>query len=155
MSVTGPRSAATFRALLAVFACMSGSVVCTAQSQTAPPQTIVGTWEVMESVRNTLPPQPMVGATLTLNADQTFAIDRPQRQSWSGTYRVNPQARTIDLAFHGKNLTRPHEGDVWEGIYRLQPDGRLEINTAQGLEGRPVDFAAGYDLTLMTLRRKN
>jgi hypothetical protein len=44
---------------------------------------------------------------------------------------------------------------VWEGIYRVQPDGRLEINTAQGLDARPVDFVAGYDLTLMTLRRKN
>ena len=150
MSLRGPKSAAAFVAALAMFACVSGSVVCTAQTQT-----IVGKWEVMESVRNSLPPQPMVGATLTLNADQTFSIERPQRQSWTGTYRVNTQARTLDLAFHGKNLTRPHEGDVWEGIYRLQPDGRLEINTAQGLEARPVDFVAGYDLTLMTLRRKN
>lgn len=155
MAVSGPKSAASFMALLAVFACVSGSAVCTAQSQTAQSQSIVGKWEVMDAVRNSLPPQPMVGATLILNADQTFAIERPQRQSWTGTYRVNPQARTIDLAFHGKNLTRPHEGDVWEGIYRLQPDGRLEINTAQGLEARPVDFVAGYDLTLMTLRRKN
>jgi uncharacterized protein (TIGR03067 family) len=150
MSLRGRKSAAVFVAVLAVLAFVSGSVVCSAQSQG-----IVGSWEVVEAVRNSLPPQPMVGATLIFNADQTFAIERPQRTSWSGTYRVNPQARTIDLAFHGKNLTRPHEGDVWEGIYRLQPDGRLEINTAQGLDARPVDFVAGYDLTLMTLRRKN
>lgn len=150
MSVKGPKSAAAFAALVAVFACVSGGVVCTAQSQP-----LVGTWEVVESVRNSLPPQPMVGATLTFNADQTFSIERPQRQSWTGTYRVDTRAGTLDLAFRGKNLTRPHEGDVWEGIYRVQPDGRLQINTAQGLDARPADFVAGYDLTLMTLRRKN
>jgi hypothetical protein len=97
----------------------------------------------------------MVGATVTFNADQTFSIDRPERQSWSGTYRLDPKAGTIDFAFAGKNLTRPHEGDVWEGIYLFQPDGRLQINTAQGLDARPVDFLPGYDLTLMTLKRKN
>ena len=149
MSLRGPKSTAAFMAILAMFSCFPGGVAYT-QSQS-----IVGTWVVTESVRKSLPPQEMVGATVTFNADQTFAIERPQRTSWSGTYRVNPQARTIDLAFHGKNLTRPHEGDVWEGIYRVQPDGRLEINTAQGLDARPVDFVAGYDLTLMTLRRKN
>jgi len=149
MSLRGPKSTAAFMAVLAMFSCFPGGVAYT-QSQS-----IVGTWVVTESVRKSLPPQEMVGATVTFNADQTFAIERPQRTSWSGTYRVNPQARTIDLAFHGKNLTRPHEGDVWEGIYRLQPDGRLEINTAQGLDARPVDFVSGYDLTLMTLRRRN
>ena len=149
MSVRGPKSATGFMAVLAMFVCGLGSVANT-QSQS-----IVGTWTVVESTRKSLPPQEMVGATITFNADQTFAIERPQRSSWTGTYRLNPDARTIDLAFRGKNLIRPHEGDVWEGIYRFQPDGRLEINTAQGLEGRPVDFVAGYDLTLMTLRRKN
>ena len=150
MSVRGPKSAAAFVAVLAMFACVSGGVVCMAQSPS-----IVGSWEVVEAVRNSLPPQPMVGATVTFNADQTFSIERPQRTSWAGMYRLDPRAGTLDLAFRGKNLTRPHEGDVWEGIYRVQPDGRLEINTAQGLDARPVDFVAGYDLTLMTLRRKN
>ena len=149
MSLRGPKSAAAFMAALAMFSCFLGGVAYTQA------QSIVGSWTVTESTRKSLPPQEMVGATVTFNADQTFAIERPQRSPYSGTYRVNPETRTIDLAFHGKNLIRPHEGDVWEGIYRFQPDGRLEINTAQGLEGRPVDFLAGYDLTLMTLRRKN
>ena len=155
MSLRGPKSAAAFTAVLAVFACVSAGVVCTAQAQGAQAQSIVGSWEVVESVRNSSPPQEMKGSTITFNADQTFSIDRPQRTSWTGTYRVNPGARTLDLAFAGKNLTRPHAGDVWQGIYRFQPDGRLEINTAQGLEARPADFLSGYDLTLMTLRRKN
>lgn len=149
MSLRGQTSAAAFMAVLAMFSCFPGGVAYT-QSQS-----IVGTWVVTESVRKSLPPQEMVGATVTFNADQTFAIERPQRSSYSGTYRLNPEARTIDLAFRGKNLIRPHEGDVWEGIYRFHSDGRLEINTAQGLEARPTDFLSGYDLTLMTLSRKN
>ena len=149
MSLRAPKSTAAFMAVLAIFSCFPGGVAY-AQSQS-----IVGTWVVTESVRKSLPPQEMVGATVTFNADQTFAIERPQRSSYSGTYRLNPEARTIDLAFRGKNLIRPHEGDVWEGIYRFQSDGRLEINTAQGLEARPTDFLSGYDLTLMTLSRKN
>src|SRR5215208_3092400 len=109
MSLRGPKSAAAFTAVLAVFACISGGVVCTAQAQraqaqraqpqSAPAQSIVGSWEVVESVRNSSPPQPMVGATLTFNADQTFSIDRPQRTSWTGMYRVDPRAGTLDLAF--------------------------------------------------------
>ena len=150
MSPRGPNSVAAFVAVLAVFAGVSGGVVCTAQSQS-----LVGSWEVVEAERNSLPPQPMVGATMTFNADQTFSIERPQRASWAGTYRLDAKAGTLDLTFRGKNLTRPHEGDVWEGIYRMQPDGRLQINTAQGLDARPVEFVSGYDLTLMTLRRKN
>lgn len=145
-----PRFAAAFMVVLAMVACFSGGVVYTAQSPS-----IVGSWEVVESVRKSHPPQPMVGATLTFNADQSFSIERPQRASWAGTYRVDPKAGTLDLAFSGKNLTRPHDGDVWEGIYRIQPDGRLQINTAQGLEARPVDYLPGYDLTVMTLKRKN
>jgi uncharacterized protein (TIGR03067 family) len=136
-------------AVLAMVCCVSGSVAYAAQAPS-----LVGTWEVLEAVRKSLPPQEMRGATVTFNADQTFSIDRPERSSWSGTYRVDAKAGTVDLAFRGKNLTRPHEGDVWEGIYRFHPDGRLEINTAQGLDARPVDFLSGYDLTLMTLKRK-
>jgi len=150
MSVRGPQSAAQFMAVLAMFCGTFGGVAYTAQSQS-----LVGTWEVVEAVRKSPPPQEMVGATVTLNADQSFSIQRPQRSSWSGTYRLGAKAGTIDLAFRGKNLTRPHEGDVWEGIYRFNPDGRLEINTAQGHDARPVGFLSGYDLTLMTLRRKN
>ena len=135
-------------AVAAMVACLSVTAV-TAQSPT-----IIGSWEVVESVRKSHPPQEMRGATLTFNKDQTFAIDRGERASWSGTYKVDPKAGTIDLAFSGKNLTRPHEGDVWQGIFRIQPDGRLQINTAQGLEARPVDYLPGYDLTLMTLTRK-
>ena len=150
MSMRKPRFAAAVMAVLAMVACSSGGVVLTAQSPS-----IVGNWEVVESVRKSHPPQEMRGATLTFNANQSFAIERPQRASWSGTYRLDPKAGTIDLAFSGKNLTRPHEGDVWEGIYRIQPDGRLQINTAQGLEARPVDYLPGYDLTVMTLKRKN
>jgi len=95
-------------AVLAMFSCFPGGVAYT-QSQS-----IVGAWVVTESVRKSLPPQEMVGATVTFNADQTFAIERPQRSSYSGTYRLNPEARTIDRAFRCKNLIRPHEGDVWE-----------------------------------------
>ena len=149
MSLRGPQPAAQFMAILAIFCCFSG-VGYTAQSQS-----IVGAWEVVVAERKSPPPQEMVGATVTFNADQSFSIERPQRSSWSGTYSLGAKAGTIDLAFRGKNLTRPHEGDVWEGIYRFNPDGRLEINTAQGLDARPVDFLSGYDLTLMTLRRKN
>jgi uncharacterized protein (TIGR03067 family) len=136
-------------AVVATLCCLFGGVAAAAQSQT-----LVGTWEVVESVRKSFPPQEMRGATITFNADQSFSIDRGERASWSGTYRVDPKAGTLDLAFSGKNLARPHEGDVWEGIFRFHPDGRLEINTAQGLEGRPVDYLPGYDLTLMTLKRK-
>ena len=136
-------------AVAAMVACVSVAAV-TAQSPG-----IIGSWEVVESVRKSHPPQEMRGATLTFNKDQTFAIDRGERASWSGTYKVDPKAGTIDLAFSGKNLTRPHEGDVWQGIFRIQPDGRLQINTAQGHEARPVDYLPGYDLTLMTLKRKN
>lgn len=150
MSLRGPQPAVQFMAVLAIFCCFSGSVGYTAQSQS-----IVGAWEVVVAERKSPPPQEMVGATVTFNADQSFSIERPQRSSWSGTYRLGAKAGTIDLAFRGKNLTRPHEGDVWEGIYRFNPDGRLEINTAQGHDARPVDFLSGYDLTLMTLRRKN
>jgi len=135
-------------AVLATFCCFLGGAY-TAQSQS-----IVGAWEVVAAERKSSPPQEMMGATVTLNADLSFSIERPQRNSWSGTYRVDAKAGTIDLAFRGRNLPRPHEGDVWEGIYRFSADGRLEINTAQGLEARPVDFLPGYDLTLMTLRRK-
>ena len=149
MSLRRPRPATQFMAVLATFCCVLGGAY-TAQSQS-----IVGAWEVVAAERKSSPPQEMVGATVTLNADQSFSIERPQRSSWSGTYRVDAKAGTIDLAFRGRNLTRPHEGDVWEGIYRFHPDGRLEINTAQGHDARPVDFLSGYDLTLMTLRRKN
>lgn len=150
MSLRRPQYAAKFMAVLATLCYVSGSVAYAAQAQS-----VVGAWEVVQSVRKSLPPQEMRGATVTFNADESFSIDRPERSSWTGTYRVNPKAGTIDLAFRGKNLTRPHEGDVWEGIYRFHPDGRLEINTAQGLDARPVDYLPGYDLTLMTLRRKN
>ena len=150
MSVRGPQSAAQCMAVLAMLCCVFGGVAYTAQSQS-----LVGTWEVVEAVRKSPPPQEMRGATVSFNADQSFSIDRPERSSWAGTYRLDAKAGTLDLAFRGKNLTRPHEGDVWEGIYRFHPDGRLEINTAQGHDARPVDFLSGYDLTLMTLRRKN
>ncbi len=149
MSRRAPRFTAAFTAALAVVACLSAGVV---YSQTPP--SIVGSWDVVESVRKSFPPQEMKGATIAFNKDQTFSIDRGQRASWSGTYRVDPKAGTIDFAFSGKNLTRPHEGDVWEGIFRIQPDGRLQINTAQGHEARPVDYLPGYDLTFMTLTRK-
>lgn len=148
MSLRRLQSAAEFMAVLAMLSCVSGSVAY------AQAQSLVGSWEVLQAVRKSPPPQAMVGATVIFNADQTFSIERPERSSWSGTYRVDPKAGTIDLAFRGKNLTRPHEGDVWEGIYRFHPDGRLEFNTAQGHDARPVDFLSGYDLTLMTLRRK-
>ena len=140
--------AAARMAVAAMVACLSVAAV------TAQAPSIIGSWEVVESARKAHPPQEMRGATITFNKDQTFLIDRGQRASWSGTYRVDPKAGTIDFAFSGKNLTRPHEGDVWEGIFRIQPDGRLQINTAQGHEARPVDYLPGYDLTFMTLTRK-
>jgi len=148
MSKRETKFAAARMAVAAMVACLSVAAV-TAQSPS-----IIGSWEVVESLRKAHPPQEMRGATITFNKDQTFLIDRGQRASWSGTYRVDPKAGTIDFAFSGKNLTRPHEGDVWEGIFRIQPDGRLQINTAQGHEARPVDYLPGYDLTLMTLTRK-
>ena len=157
MSKRETKLTAASMAVAAMVACLSVAAV-TAQSQspaTALGTSIIGSWEVVESVRKSHPPQEMRGATITFNKDQTFSIDRGQRASWSGTYRGDPKAGTIDLAFGGKNLTRPHEGDVWQGIFRIQPDGRLQINTAQGLEARPVDYLPGYDLTLMTLKRKN
>src|SRR5215208_928145 len=86
MSLRGPESAAAFMAVVAMFSCFSGGAA-SAQSQT-----IVGTWEVVESVRTSAPPQEMRGATVTFNADQSFAIDRPQRSSWSGTYRFDAKA---------------------------------------------------------------
>jgi uncharacterized protein (TIGR03067 family) len=149
MSQGETKFAVAHMAIAAVVACLSVAAV-TAQSQG-----IIGSWEVVESVRKSHPPQEMRRAILTFNKDQTFSIDRGQRASWSGTYRVDPKAGTIDFSFTGKNLTRPHEGDVWQGIFRIQPDGRLQINTAQGHEARPVDYLPGYDLTLMTLKRKN
>jgi len=150
MAQKGHQRAAEFTAVLAMVSCFLGGAAYTAQSQS-----IVGTWEVMEAKRVSAPPQEMVGATLTFNADQSFTIERPQRSSYSGTYRLDSKAGTIDLTFRGKNLLPPAEGDVWEGIYRFHADGRLEINTAQGHDARPVDFLSGYDLTLMTLRRRN
>jgi len=149
MTFRGSRSTVAVVAFVATLACLVRGVDIAAQSQS-----IVGSWEVVESVRKSHPPQEMRGAILTFNKDQTFSIDRGQRASWSGTYRVDPKAGTIDLAFSGKNLTRPHEGDTWEGIFRFQPDGRLQINTAQGMDARPVDYLPGYDLTTMTLTRK-
>lgn len=116
-------------------------------------QSVEGSWVVEEAERELAPHEEFLGASVVFNSDQSFTIERLQRTPWRGTYSVDPDSGTIDLTFRGRNLTPPSDGTVWEGIFRFQADGRLQINTATGYDARPLEFLTGYDLTMLTLSR--
>ena len=116
-------------------------------------QTIEGSWVVDEAEREMAPHEEFLGASVVFNSDSSFTIERLQRTPWRGTYSVDPDSGMIDLTFRGRNLTPPSDGTVWEGIFRFQADGRLQINTATGYDARPLEFLTGYDLTMLTLSR--
>ena len=116
-------------------------------------QSLEGSWVVDEAEREMAPHEEFLGASVVFNSDSSFTIERLQRTPWRGTYSVDPDTRTIDLTFRGRNLTPPSDGTVWEGIFRFQADGRLQINTATGYDARPLEFLTGYDLTMLTLSR--
>lgn len=126
---------------------------CALSPSEALAQSVEGSWVVEEAEREMAPHEEFLGASVVFNSDQSFTIERLQRTPWRGTYSVDLDAGTIDLTFRGRNLTPPSDGTVWEGIFRFQADGRLQINTATGYDARPLEFLTGYDLTMLTLSR--
>ena len=129
------------------------AVACALSPSSVLAQTIEGSWVVDEAEREMTPHEEFLGASVVFNSDSSFTIERLQRTPWRGTYSVDPDSGTIDLTFRGRNLTPPSDGTVWEGIFRFQADGRLQINTATGYDARPLEFLTGYDLTMLTLSR--
>jgi uncharacterized protein (TIGR03067 family) len=160
MSFWVDESGHKFKKTLAICCCFLGVVAFTAVSQSAAGQSAAaqsfeGSWVVEEAETEMRPSQELQGASVVFNADNSFSILRLQRTPWRGTYSVDPELGTVDLTFMGRNLTPPSDGTVWEGMYRFNADGSLDIITAQGADARPVEFMTGYDLTLMTLRLTN
>jgi|TARA_B110000263_G_scaffold226253_1_gene217747 uncharacterized protein (TIGR03067 family) len=140
---------------LTMLCCLLGLIACASVPKSGTAQTLEGNWVVEVAEKEMQPSQPFLGANVVFNADNSFTIQRLQRTPWRGTYSLNPESGTIDLTFQGRNLTPPVDGTVWEGIYRFNSDGSLEINTAGGHDGRPLEFMTGYDLTMLTLKRTN
>jgi uncharacterized protein (TIGR03067 family) len=118
-------------------------------------KSIKGTW-VVESAERQMDSYPeLVGATVTFADDNTYRIERLEGRSvWFGNVTVDYTKGTIDLLNQAKLLIPPVFGIKWEGIFRFNSDGTLEICTAEGHDSRPTEFLSGYDLTLMKLRRK-
>jgi hypothetical protein len=129
------------------------AVTCVVTPIGAMAQSLEGSWVVEEAEREMAPHEEFLGASVVFNSDLSFTIERLQRTPWRGTYSIDRDSGTIDLTFRGRNLTPPSDGTVWEGIFRFQADGRLQINTATGYDARPLEFLTGYDLTMLTLSR--
>jgi uncharacterized protein (TIGR03067 family) len=143
------------KVVLTMLCCLLGFIACISIPQRGAAQTLEGNWVVEVAEKEMRPSQELLEASVVFNADNSFSIQRLQRTPWRGTYSLDPESGTIDLTFRGRNLTPPTDGTVWEGIYRFHTDGSLEINTAGGHDGRPLEFMTGYDLTMLTLKRTN
>ena len=155
MSFSVNQSGKEPKVVLSMLFCLLGLIACASILQTVAAQTLEGNWVIDKAEKEMRPSQEFLGASVVFNADNSFSIQRLQRTPWRGTYSLDPESGTIDLTFRGRNLTPPVDGTVWEGIYRFNSDGSLEINTAGGHDRRPLEFMTGYDLTMLTLTRTN
>ena len=111
-----------------------------------------GAWVVDTAEVQMAPYKDMSDATFTFKGD-TFVVNRPGHSTWSGHLAADPKTGKIDLTHEADNLIPPSAGEKWEGIYKF--DGaELVINTAEAHEARPTEFASGYDLALIRLKKK-
>jgi len=124
-----------------------------AQPGPSPDPRLEGTWIVTEADREQIPYPEILEAVVVFKGD-TFTVERTGgRSKWFGHIKADPRAGNIDLVMEADTQVFPLKGEKWEGLYRFN-GAVLEINTAQGHDWRPTEYATGYDLANLKLRRK-